>query len=99
MSEAQQFLREYDVEAAGMCWRVASAQWNYATNMTDTNRRKMIEHQTLKSKFDRVSWRKAATFEWSRLPDAQARRQLRLLVTEGRAGLSEDKYNEVSFFL
>lgn len=79
-----------------MCWRVASAQWNYATNMTDINKRRMIEQQTLKSKFDRVSWRKAISFEWPRIPDTLARRQLRMLVTDGRAGLGDDKYNEVS---
>lgn len=95
LGEALQFLREYDIEAARMCFRVSSGQWNYATNITDVNKRKMIEEQTLKSKFDRISWRKAASFEWSRLPDPLARRQLRMLITEGRAGLSDEKYNEV----
>lgn len=78
-----------------MCFRVSSAQWNYATNITDFNKRRMIEEQTLRAKFERLSWRKAISFEWSRLPDPMARRQLRMLVTEGRASLTDDKYNEV----
>lgn len=88
LGDALQFLREYDSEASGMCFRVSSAQWNYATNITDFNKRRMIEEQTLRAKFERISWKKAVSFEWSRLPDPMARRQLRMLVTEGRALVS-----------
>ena len=42
LGEALQFLREYDREGAVMCNRVMTAQWNFATNITDANRRKMV---------------------------------------------------------
>ncbi|XP_049820777.1 angiotensin-converting enzyme-like isoform X2 [Aethina tumida] len=95
LGEALQFLREYDDEASNMCFRVGSAQWTYSTNMTDFNKRKMIDEQTRKAKFDKISWRKAAEFDWTRLPDPMARRQLRMLMSNSRASLSDDKYNEI----
>jgi hypothetical protein len=42
LGEALQFLREYDREASGMCFRVTSSQWNYSTNITETNKRRMV---------------------------------------------------------
>ncbi|CAH0551874.1 unnamed protein product [Brassicogethes aeneus] len=95
LGEALQFLREYDSEASSMCLRVTTAQWSYATNMTDFNKRRMIDEQTLKAKFDKVSWRKAVEFDWSRIPDPLARRLLRMLVTNSRASLGDDKFNEI----
>lgn len=83
------------MEASNMCFRTSNAQWKYATNMTDINKRKMIEEQMLKAKFEKVSWRKAVNFDWLRLPDPMARRQLKLLVTNGRASLNDEKFNEV----
>ncbi|CAG9763914.1 unnamed protein product [Ceutorhynchus assimilis] len=78
-----------------MCFRVSSAQWAYSTNMTDFNKRRMIEEQTLKAKFDKVSWRKATEFDWTRMPDPTVRRQLRMLATKDRVALSDEKYNEI----
>jgi peptidyl-dipeptidase A len=42
LGEALEFLREYDWEASGMCFRVTSSQWNYSTNITETNKRRMV---------------------------------------------------------
>ena len=42
LGEALQFLREYDREGSIVCNRVMTAQWNFATNITDYNRRKMV---------------------------------------------------------
>ncbi|KAL1513127.1 hypothetical protein ABEB36_002587 [Hypothenemus hampei] len=95
LEEALQFLREYDGEATDKCFRVSSAQWAYSTNMTDSNKRKMVEEQTLKAKFDKVTWRKAVEFDWTRLPDPMARRQIRMLTMISRASLSDEKYNEI----
>ncbi|KAJ8958090.1 hypothetical protein NQ317_019000 [Molorchus minor] len=56
-----------------------------STNMTDFNKRKMIEEQTFKGKFDRVSWKKAIVFDWTRTSDPMVHRQLRMLTTNTRA--------------
>lgn len=43
LGDALQFLREYDNEASAMCTRVITAQWNFATNVTEENRRRMVK--------------------------------------------------------
>ncbi|XP_024941481.1 angiotensin-converting enzyme isoform X2 [Cephus cinctus] len=95
LGKALQFLREYDREASIMCNAVTNAQWNFATNITDLNRRKMLEEQTRKMKFDRASWRKAVSFAWSRVPDPLTRRQLKMIAVRGRSSLTDDKFNEI----
>lgn len=55
----------------------------------------MIEEQIIKAKFDKLSWRKAVNFDWTRLNNPVARRQIRMLTTNTRASLSDEKYNEV----
>ncbi|XP_033208266.1 angiotensin-converting enzyme-like isoform X2 [Belonocnema kinseyi] len=95
LGEALQFLREYDREGSAMCNRVMNSQWNFATNITDANRRKMLEDQTLKLKFDKASWKKTVTFAWSRIPDPLARRQLKMIAVKGRHSLTDDKFNEI----
>ncbi|CAG5056266.1 unnamed protein product [Parnassius apollo] len=94
-AEAMQFLREYDREASGMCYRVTLSQWKFVTNITEHNRRRMTEELALSSKFERLSWRKAAAFDISRVPDPQARRQLMKIVQSSRAALPEDKFAEL----
>ncbi|XP_043597026.1 angiotensin-converting enzyme-like [Bombus pyrosoma] len=95
LGDAVQFLREYDSEASAMCTRVMTAQWNFATNVTEENRRRMIEEQTLKLKFDRISWRKAVSFAWSRIGDPFAKRELKMIAIRGRNSLTDDKFNEL----
>ncbi|XP_023012858.2 angiotensin-converting enzyme [Leptinotarsa decemlineata] len=95
VNEAIQFLREYDSEASEMCFRVNAAQWQYSTNMTDLLKRKMVEEQTLKAKFDKLTWKKASIFHWAAIPDPVVRRQLKLLTVDTRASLSDEKYNEI----
>ncbi|KAK0158218.1 hypothetical protein PV328_009250 [Microctonus aethiopoides] len=95
LGEALQFLREYDREASSVCSKTMMAQWDFATNITDNNRRKMLEEQTRKLKFERSSWRKAINFAWTRLPDPLTRRQLKLIAVKGRNSLTEDKFNEL----
>ncbi|XP_020279066.1 angiotensin-converting enzyme-like isoform X2 [Pseudomyrmex gracilis] len=95
LGDALLFLREYEKEALLKCATTTTAQWNFATNVTEANRQKMIDEQTLKLKFDRASWRKVITFAWSRIPDTLARRQLKLIATKGRSSLTDDKFNEI----
>ncbi|KOB73573.1 Angiotensin-converting enzyme, partial [Operophtera brumata] len=71
------------------------AQWKFVTNITEYNRRRMTEELTLSSKFERLSWRKAAAFDGSRLSDPQGRRQLMKIVQASRAALPDDKFNEI----
>ncbi|KAG6444329.1 angiotensin-converting enzyme isoform X2 [Manduca sexta] len=90
-----QFLREYDREASGMCYRVTMSQWKFVTNITEYNRRRMVEELAISSKFERLSWRKAAAFDSTRLSDHQSRRQLAKIVQSSRAALSDEKFTEL----
>ncbi|XP_061381420.1 angiotensin-converting enzyme-like [Danaus plexippus] len=94
-AEAAQFLREYDREASGMCYRVTMSQWKFVTNITEYNRRRMLEELALSSKFEKLSWRKAAAYDGSRLSDPQSRRQLSRIIQNSRAALSDDKFSEI----
>lgn len=55
-----------------------------------------FEEQALSAKFHRLSWRRATSYTWTRLPDSAVRRQFHMLAIEGRAALPEEKFNEVS---
>lgn len=46
MEEATRFLREWENEAVTLCNRVAIAQWTYATNITEYNKKQMVKLHT-----------------------------------------------------
>lgn len=92
--DAAQFLREYDRQAAETCNRLAHAEWKFATNGSDFNRRRMAEQQAVADKFECLSWRRAASFDASRQSDANVRRQLQRIHRQGKCGLGDDKYAE-----
>lgn len=75
--------------------RVASTEWKYATNTTDFNKRRMREQQSLATKFECISWKRAAQFDAHHIPDRSAKRQLNRIVRQGRCGLGDEKYLEV----
>ncbi|XP_055544079.1 angiotensin-converting enzyme-like [Wyeomyia smithii] len=96
LGNAIQFLRDFDREAAEMCNRVANSEWKFATNATEFNRRRMREQQNLATKFECLSWRRAASFDSSTIVDSSIRRQLGRIVQPGRCGLGEDKFAEIT---
>lgn len=55
----------------------------------------MIEAQIHKAKFDKLTWRKAVAFDWPEIPDPQLKREFKMLITNGRSSLPDEKYNEV----
>lgn len=99
LGDAIQFLRDFDREAAEMCNRVANGEWRYSTNSTDYNKRKMREQQNLASKFECLSWRRASMFDTSRILDSNTRRQLGRIVTQGRCGLGDERYREITHLI
>ncbi|KAL4104663.1 hypothetical protein QTP88_019945 [Uroleucon formosanum] len=99
MEEATQFLREWENEAVALCNRVAMAQWTYATNITEYNKKQMIDEQKLNSKFNRVSWRKASDFMWTRISDPIIQRQLKILALKGQSNVPDSKLNQMHSIL
>lgn len=82
-----------------MCNRVANIEWRYSTNSTDYNKRKMREQQNLAAKFECLSWRRASQFDTSRILDSNTRRQLGRIVTQGRCGLGDERYREITHLI
>lgn len=74
------------------------SQWKFVTNITEYNRRRMLEELALNSKFEKLSWRKAAIFDGSRVSDPQGRRQLARIVQASRAALTDEKFSEVRIY-
>ncbi|XP_050426302.1 angiotensin-converting enzyme-like [Adelges cooleyi] len=99
LGEAVQFLREWENEAITICNRVATAQWTYATNITEYNKKHMTDEQKLQSKFNRVSWRKASDFMWTRISDPVVQRQLKILALKGPSNMPDSKLNEIHTLL
>uniref|UniRef100_A0A2S2QF02 Angiotensin-converting enzyme n=1 Tax=Sipha flava TaxID=143950 RepID=A0A2S2QF02_9HEMI len=99
VDEAMQFLREWENEAIPLCNRVTTAQWIYATNITEYNKKQMIDEQKLQSKFNRVSWRKASDFMWTRISDPIIQRQLKILALKGQSNVPDIKINQMHSIL
>ncbi|GLH13913.1 Angiotensin-converting enzyme [Gryllus bimaculatus] len=88
-AEAGRFLRELEREGSASCFRANAARWAFSTNATDANRRRKLEQEALHAKFQRLSRRRAAAFARHALPDPAARRQLALLMLDGRLALPD----------
>lgn len=79
-----------------MCNRVANSEWKFATNSTEYNRRRMKEQQSLATKFECVSWKRATEFDIHKIAETNVQRQLSRIIKQGRCGLSEERYNELT---
>lgn len=82
-----------------MCNRVATTEWRYATNISDYNRRRISEQQSIASKFECLSWRRAASYDVHRLVDTSTKRQLEKILRHGKCGLDEDKHQELTHLI
>lgn len=80
-----------------MCNRIATSEWKFATNGSDYNRRRMREQQSLSKKFECISWKRANNlFNISNMPDSSIRRKFERIVRQGKCGLDERKFFELS---
>lgn len=64
MEEAALFIREWENEAAALCNRVALSQWTYATNITEYNKKQMVNLKTNYKHFFRNLQFKANTIRF-----------------------------------
>lgn len=90
------FLKEFNIEAAEKCNRVASDEWKFAQNASDYNKRRVKESHSSAAKFECLSWQEAAKYSGYYLTDTNMKRQLDRIFRQGRCGLSESKFQELS---
>lgn len=96
MDDVLNFLREFNIEAAEMCNRVANNEWKYATNASEFNKRRVKEQQSVATKFECLSWRRAISFLNYPITNSNVKRQLQRIIKQGKCGLSDDKYAEIN---
>ncbi|XP_047493247.1 LOW QUALITY PROTEIN: angiotensin-converting enzyme-like [Penaeus chinensis] len=95
-AQAINFLRQYDTDAATMCNNFMEASWDFNTNVTSFNRRRMLSWQMEWSRFHRQKWEEATNFAWKNFSSAPVRRMFSFVTVLGRAALSEDKLKELT---
>ncbi|XP_045138200.1 angiotensin-converting enzyme-like isoform X1 [Portunus trituberculatus] len=98
-NEAVSFLRQYDVEASVMCNRFMEASWDFNTNVTDFNRRKMLAQQMEWAKFHREKWTEATSFAWKNFTNPDVRRMFSFLTVLGKVALPKEKMQELTELL
>ncbi|XP_059473933.1 angiotensin-converting enzyme-like [Neocloeon triangulifer] len=100
ISEANEFLRQYEVQSVGACKALVTAQWDYATNVTTRGAEYAAAEQSRFDKFVRSAWRRAeSSVHWRALSVSQPRiyRQFLRLGMRARetAGLPDDLAKEM----
>lgn len=90
------FLKEFNIEAAEMCNRVANNEWKYATNASEYNKRRVKEQQSVATKFECLSWRRAISYLNYPIKNSNVKRQLQRIIKQGKCGLSDEKYAEIN---
>ncbi|KAK3886578.1 hypothetical protein Pcinc_009227 [Petrolisthes cinctipes] len=98
-AEAIDFLGRYDREAGQMCNKFMEASWNYNTNVTDFNKRVMLQQQMIWSDFHRTKWNEATNFAWKNFTTPTVRRMFSFLTVLGKAALPRDKLKELTGLL
>ncbi|XP_035222390.1 uncharacterized protein LOC118195242 [Stegodyphus dumicola] len=91
---AVQFLHFHDKASSEQCFKLVDAHWNYATNLTDENKKRQLAQTLEYSLFHKEAWKNATSFAWKSFNDTLLRRWFKSLSVLGTAALPEDKLNE-----
>lgn len=94
MIAAVQFLHYHDKASSEQCFKLVDAHWNYATNLTEENKRKQLQQTLEYSLFHKEAWKNATSFAWKSFNDTLIRRWFKSLSILGNAALPEDKLTE-----
>ncbi|KAG8175126.1 hypothetical protein JTE90_010533 [Oedothorax gibbosus] len=94
MVSAVQFLHHHDKASSEQCFKLVNAHWNYATDLTDENKKKQLEQTLEYALFHKEAWKNATSYAWKSFNDTLLRRWFKSLSVLGTAALPEDKLNE-----
>ncbi|XP_054437166.1 angiotensin-converting enzyme 2 isoform X2 [Pteronotus mesoamericanus] len=94
--EAKEFLEKFDLEAEKLYHQSSLASWNYNTNITDENVKKMNEANQEWSTFYENMTKLAKKFELKQISSDKVKRQLQALQQNG---LSEDENKRLNKIL
>ncbi|GBO31076.1 hypothetical protein AVEN_207561-1, partial [Araneus ventricosus] len=96
VDEAVQFLRNHDRLASQMANKATIASWNYQSNLTEHNKKIMLEMEQESAKFSKEAWKNATSFAWKDFKDRNETifRWFKSLSVLGTAALPEEKFKE-----
>uniref|UniRef100_A0A8C5T554 Angiotensin-converting enzyme n=1 Tax=Malurus cyaneus samueli TaxID=2593467 RepID=A0A8C5T554_9PASS len=95
--EAQKFLEEFNERAEDISYENSLASWDYNTNITEENAKKMSEAGARWSAFYEEASRNASRFPVDSITDDLVKLQIQTLQERGSSVLSPEKYNRVMF--
>ncbi|XP_029855025.1 angiotensin-converting enzyme 2 [Aquila chrysaetos chrysaetos] len=97
--QAQMFLEEFNRRAENISYESSLASWNYNTNITEENARKMNEAAAKWSAFYVEASRNASSFPLASIQDDLTRLQIQALQDRGSSVLEPEKYSRLSTVL
>ncbi|XP_027757151.1 angiotensin-converting enzyme 2 [Empidonax traillii] len=97
--QAQQFLEQFNRMAEDISYESSIASWNYNTNITEENAKKMNEASAKWSAFYDEASRNASGFPVDSIEDNLIKLQIQILQDRGSSVLSPEKYNRLGTVL
>lgn len=97
--KATTFLNKFNQEAEDLSYQSSLASWNYNTNITEENARKMNEAAAKWSAFYEEQSKIARNFSLQEIKTQSIKRQLQALQQSGSSALSADKNEQLNTIL
>ncbi|XP_004710002.2 angiotensin-converting enzyme 2 [Echinops telfairi] len=97
--QARSFLTTFNNEAENVSYQSALASWNYNTNITEENAKKMSEAGAMWSTFYEQQSKLASKFSLEEMTDPIIKLQLKALQHKGSSVLSEEKSKRLDTIL
>ncbi|XP_055997291.1 uncharacterized protein LOC130047084 isoform X2 [Ostrea edulis] len=90
-SKGVEFLDWYNAEFSKVEYRYRLTQWDYYTNITDHNQKKVVEADVWRSKFVNEAVKNASRYDWRNFRNGTVQRLFRIITDVGWAALSDPK--------
>ncbi|XP_035233433.1 angiotensin-converting enzyme-like [Stegodyphus dumicola] len=95
---AIQFLQQHDIRLRKMLNKQTHASWNYASNLTEANKKTMLKVELEAAEFTKESWKNATSFAWKdfRNKNETVYRWFKKLSVLGYSALPPEDFKELS---
>ncbi|KAL5009598.1 hypothetical protein ScPMuIL_011903 [Solemya velum] len=95
-NEARRWFNEYSEKAQSVFAEVTSAEWNYATNITDYNEQVTINKTLVAAEFRRTASENASRYEWEKFHNPVLRRMFSIIGNTDTSAMSnQTKYQRL----
>ncbi|XP_053166645.1 angiotensin-converting enzyme 2 [Hemicordylus capensis] len=97
--QAAEFLVQFDIQAETLSYESSLASWDYNTNITEENTKKMNEAGSKWSEFYGKASQNASNFNLSNISNDTIKLQLQSLQDKGSSVLPPEKYSQLNTIL